>query len=485
MAHSTTSPVFVATDDWDEFTSHGLLVIAHDFASGLGLFKAFDRFLSVKMKKRDYSWQQKFATLWASIVVGCSHTCQINDRLGPHERAAAALFGLERFPDQSSVNRCLTAARADTVSQMRTLHLHLLARNSRARSRRFWHQLANRQQVLFLDLDQRALVVSSTRFEFASKGYFGRKRARFGYQLSLAYLGGQIGEVVDEYLDPGNTPAAARVGDLLASMAALCQKLGIASNQVVVRADSQYGTPTIIKKVEAFGFHYLFKGHSNPRGKRLLSQVPTETVFHQVENGAQREVAWMADLGQRVHRHGKKPSPETDITARTLVLVRHLWQSPGRRRGPKQRAEAAAAGTDRVRVRKVDYFLTSLLPHQLPLAQVLSTYHDRSTIERYFYDEAYGLGARQVRTHHGPGQALFLLLVATTNNLLKWMKHRLFKGTPIEAMGITRLVHVAMQIPARIKRWGERILVELPARHHLVAALLASWPLLSSSPPDP
>ena len=103
MTHSTTSPVFVATDDWDDFTSHGLLVIAHDFASGLGLFKAFDRFLTVKMKKRDYSWQQKFATLWASIVVGCSHTCQINDRLGPDGRAAAAPFGLDRFPDPSSV----------------------------------------------------------------------------------------------------------------------------------------------------------------------------------------------------------------------------------------------------------------------------------------------------------------------------------------------------------------------------------------------
>jgi hypothetical protein len=51
-------------------------------------------------------------------------------------------------------------------------------------------------------------------------------------------------------------------------------------------------------------------------------------------------------------------------------------------------------------------------------------------------------------------------------------------------MAVTRLVHVAMQISARIKRWGERILVELPARHHLVASLLTTWSHLSASAPD-
>jgi hypothetical protein len=482
MRDSTTAPLFQATDDWDTFTKHGLLVAAHDFAKRIGFFSAVDRFLSFPIRTRDYRWQDKFATLWASILVGCDHTVQINSSLGPDERASAALFGLERFPDQSQINRLLTRATPEQVAQARDLHRHLLARNSRARERRLHARLANGQLVLFLDLDQRAIVVSSNAFELASRGHFGRKRGRFGYQLSLAFLGGPIGEVVDEYLDAGNTPAAARVDEVLAATASLCAALHIPCNQIVVRGDAQYGTPAIIRKIEVHGFHYLLKGLSSQRARRLLEQAPPHAVFHQVDNGAEREPAWMCDLGERVHRHGRTPAPETDVTSRTLVLVRHVWESPRKRADPKARARAAARGTARVRVRKVDYFLTSLAPHQLPLEAVLETYHDRSTIERYFYDEAYGLGARQVRTHHVAGQAVFQLMVATTNNVLRWMKHRVFKKTAIERMGIAQLVHVGMQIPARIKRLGGRILVEFPARNHLVASLATTWaPMLPSA----
>lgn len=481
MLDSTTSPRFHATDDWADFTNHGLLVAAHSYVQDLGFYSAIDRFLSFKMKTRDFSWQDKFKTLFASILVGCDHTSQINSRLGPDERAAAALLGLERFPDQSQINRLLTRATPEHLPQMRALHLHLLSRHSRARARKHWARLANRQPVLFLDLDQRALVVSSNQYQLSSKGHFGRKRGRYGYQLSLAFLGGALGEVVDEYLDPGTTPAASRVSDLLASASAFCAALHITPNELVVRGDAQYGTPAIIKKIEAFGFHYLFKGLSSARARRLLERVAPETIFHHVENGEAREPAWMADLSTLTHRHGRTPSPETDISARTLLLVRHLLERPRRRPDPKTRARSAADATDRVRVRKVDYFLTSLAPHQLPLEAVLETYHDRATIERYFADEAYGLGTRQVRTHHHAGQALFQLLVATTNNLLRWMKHSLFKNTPIERMGISRLVHTAMQIPARIKRWGDRPLVEFPKRHHLIAALATTWaPMIPS-----
>ena len=479
MLDSTTSPRFQSTDDWAEFTNHGLLVAAHHFADSLGFFAAVDRFLSFSMRTRTYSWQDKLNTLFASILVGCDHTSQINSSLGPDERAAAAVFGLERFPDQSQVNRLLTSSTPDHIAQMRALHLHLLAHHSRARSRRLWPRLANRLPVLFLDLDQRALVVASNRFQLAAKGHFGRKRGRWGYQLSLAFLGGALGEVLDEYFDPGNTAAASRVQDLVRSMSSICASLHIAPSQVVVRGDAQYGTPAIITTIQAHGFHYLFKGLSSQRARRLLDHLPPDALFHLVDNGADREPAWMCDLGRIRHRHGRTPSSETDITARTLLLVRHVWQHPRRRPDPTARARP---GTHRVRVRKVDYFLTSLDPHHLPLDRLLPTYHDRSTIERYFYDEAYGLGTRQVRTKHFPGQAMFQFLVATTNNMLRWMKHSMFKNTDIEAMGISKLVHCAMQIPARIKRWGTRVLVQFPARHHLIAALAKTWaPMIPSA----
>jgi hypothetical protein len=475
MPHSTPSLSFQATDEFADFTSHGLLLAAHDFASRLGFFKAIDSHLALRMKTRDYSWQSKLATLWASILVGCDHTVQINDALGAHERAAAAVFGLDRFPDQSQINRLLHAFTPEHVANWRALHLHLLAKHSRARSRSLWARLANQQKVLFLDLDQRGLTVSSNRFELASKGYFSRKRSRTGYQLSLAFFGGQVGEVLDEYLDPGNTPAAARVDELLDSAIAFCGRARIRPDQVVVRGDAQYGTPEIIKKIEARGFNYLFKGVSSSRARALFARQSEDAVFLEIPNGANREPAFIRDLGVLEHRHGRKRAAEHAVTARTTLLVRHVWVQATRRAGPKERAERKAAGTDRRLEHRLDYFLTSLDEHHLPTERVLETYHDRSTVERYFYDEAYGLGARQVRTHHFAGQAVFQFLVATTNNLLRWMKHDLFKNTPVERMGICRLVRCAMQIPARIVRRGRKILVKLPDRHHLVRALATTW----------
>jgi hypothetical protein len=74
LPHSTIPLAFEATDDLADFTSHGLLLAAHDFASRLGFFKAVDSHLSLTMKTRDYSWHDKLAMLWASILVDCDHS---------------------------------------------------------------------------------------------------------------------------------------------------------------------------------------------------------------------------------------------------------------------------------------------------------------------------------------------------------------------------------------------------------------------------
>src|ERR1051325_6973427 len=373
MRHSTLSPLFQATDDFEDFTAHGLLVAAHRSASDFGFFSSIPPFLSLSMKKIDYSWVDKLSTLWASLVVGCDHTVEINSTLGPQERAAAALFGLERFPDQSQCNRLLHAFCPEHIPQFRRLHLHLLVEHSRARKRRLWARLANTQPVLFLDLDQRGLSVSSTRFELAAKGYFGRKRSRFGYQLSLAFFGGQVGEVLDEYLDPGNTPAAARVEDLLEAAAEFCRRTAIAPHHLVVRGDAQYGTAEIIEKISARGFHYLLKGKSSQRARRLLERVPDEALFHLVENGANRDPAWMVDLGPLDLTTKRTPSDASTLPPRRLFVDPPFFAPTPRPPAPKARPRRKADGTDRKRVRKVDALLTDLEPHLLPIDRVLET----------------------------------------------------------------------------------------------------------------
>ncbi len=484
MKHSTADVEFQATHSFQDETAHGLLVSAYNKAKALGFFSKVEQSLKLKMKKRRYSWSDKLKTLWASIVVGCDHTSQINSKLGSHERAAAVLMGLERFPDQSMVNRLLWAFEPDHLNQWRKLHLDLLCRHSRARARKHWMVLSNRQRMLAVDIDQRAVVTSSNHFELACKGYFGRKRGRFGYQLSMAFIGGEVGEVVDEYLDSGNTAMGHRIDDLLNSLEQFCKRTGIARDCILIRGDAQLGTAPNIAKIKMRGFHFLFKGISSTRARKLLKEVGEQMIFWAVKNGANPEAAWMCDTGVREHRHVRRRETGEAVEARTIVMVRNLHKHPAKRADPQRRERLKEQGQQTVREIKVDYFLTDLDGEQLPVGKVLEVYHGRSMIERYFYDEQYGLGARQIRTHHFAGEAMFQFLVATTNNLLRWMQQTTFKGTELAKMGLKRLVHEAMQIPARIKKIGSKWRVEMPAEHNLVKLLLKSWDELSLAAAD-
>jgi hypothetical protein len=189
------------------------------------------------MKKRTFSLSDKLKTLWASIVVGCNHTVEINSKPGSHERAAARLFGLERFPDQSQINRLLWACEAEHVEQWRKLHLDLLCRHSRATARKRWLMMSNRERLLPVDIDQRGVVVRGKQFEMATRGYFSHKRGRLGYQLSLAFIGGPIGEVLDESLDSGKTSILQRLDDLLKSLEEFCRRTRIPTDCILIRGD--------------------------------------------------------------------------------------------------------------------------------------------------------------------------------------------------------------------------------------------------------
>lgn len=463
---------FQTTTEWPEITTHGLLLAAWEFAEKQSVFQQWES-IRYRMKKVKYTPLDKLKTLWASVVVGCQHTVEINDRLGTHEKALAQAVGLNRFPDQSQINRLLAATEAEQVSQWRKAHLGLMARHTRARARSRWLKLSNGQAVLVVDLDQRALAVRGKQFELAKPGYFGRKRGRRGYQLSAMFFGGAIGELVDEYLDPGDTPIGNRIKDLLESLQHLCQRLGISADQVLVRGDAQLGTPSIVRQIQAAGFHFLFKGLSAQRARNLLKQA--SDLFWRVKPGVEDEVRWMSDLGEIEHLDQSLSGRGTSVRARTLVMTR---VSP---------PPLPKAGKHCKRVRdpqpvvKHDYYLTDLTSTQLPVAEVLPVYDDRATIERYFYDEQYALGAQQVRTKHFHGAALFQFLVATTNNLLRWLQHRVFRQTELERLGLGRLIRQAMQIPARIFRRGETWVVEMPRQHHLVRLLEQSWIALASS----
>src|SRR5262249_10362 len=152
-----------------------------------------------------------------------------------------------------------------------------------------------------------------------------------------------------------------------------------------------------------------------------------------------------------------------------LVQVRTKQLPP-----PKPGAHCRRRQRPQIEIRH-DYYLTDLSAELLPIPVVLPIYDDRATIERYFYDDQYPLAARQVRTTYFEGEALFQLVVSTTNNLLRWMQHQVFQETILEKIGLERLIHCAMQIPARIVQQDDQWIVELPQKHYLVKLLENDW----------
>lgn len=481
MTESTQEIVFESSDWHQDQTAHGLLVLAHQHAAQAGFFAGLKRYVSLPMKTVTYSVHDKLATLWASIIADCDHTVEINFKLGPHERALAAVFGLERFPDQSGINRLLRAATPETVAQMRRLHFDLLARHSRSRRRQLRTKLAH-GRVLVVDFDQRGIAVRGKHYELAESGYFTRKRSHRGYQLSMAFLGGPLGEVLDEFFDPGKTPAGARVDEVLESVERMRVAWGLEASQVVVRGDAQYGTPAVIDKVLARGFGFLFKGINPKRAQKLANEVG-ETAFASVSPRAEGEPRWAADLGERSFRARATPqTPELEVRARAIIVKWIDTSVPGPKRpGPTSRARRAREPKP-TRTRYA-MLMTNLDSKVLPAAMALDCYDDRATIERYFRDEQCVLGARSVRTHKAAGAAVFQWMVAIANNLLQWMRAQYLSTTAIAAYGVGRLVKRAFQIPAQVIRCGRRLRVIFPKGHLLAAAIVAA--LTSHAPIRP
>ncbi len=467
----------------DDHTAHALLVPIYQKADDLGLFASLGAEVRIAMRTNRYTTLDKLKTVWASIVLGCPHTVDINTALGAHEPALASLFGLTRFPDQSSINRLLHRVTRDSVEQLRRVSAQLLARHSRARDRRRWLRLPGGRRVLALDLDQHGLVVASRRYELAESAFFGRKRGRRGYRLTLAYLGGEVREVLDEHFDPGTTPPLARLPDVLAQLAALCRQWGISPGDVLVRADAAYGTPVVLAQIAAYGFEYLIKGLSPARAERLLGQVAPTAVFESASQGG--EPRWVTDLGSVEHVGRSPGSPR--VVARTIVGVWVHKVAQGRGRpGPTSRRRRAREGRTHRVVASAESWLTSVAAEDLPTSAVVEIYNQRQTIEAYFKAEQQALGARHVRTHAWAGAALFQWLVAITNNVLRWAQQEVFAATELEVAGLTRLTREAMHVPGRVARHGRQLVVTLERRHPLVARLLRGWRrLITEAPPRP
>jgi len=164
----------VGLDAFREILPSGFLAILSSFAKSVGFFNPFLKYFSFPMKEVGYSIMDKIATLFSSIIVGCSHIKDINHKLTPYP-SAASLFGMERFPDQSGINRFLKRVGPEEISELCLIFERILDKVT----------LFQDKEKVDLNVDATGLTVYGDRYQFARKGYFPKKRGRKGYQLSL------------------------------------------------------------------------------------------------------------------------------------------------------------------------------------------------------------------------------------------------------------------------------------------------------------
>jgi Transposase DDE domain group 1 len=452
-------------------TQSALLVTVVQTAQTLGCFETLLDGWQLKMKQVAYSQLNKVQTLVASIAVGARSISQIQTKLVP-DAAAAHLFGMARFPDQAQINAFLQAMGPEQVAHLEQAHAQLLAQHSRAADQTAWLRRPGGQRFLPVDLDQTYLVTRSAQAEGTARGYFGRKRGQVGYKKSLAFLGGEVREVLWQRLAPGNLHGQEAVAPVLAALGNLLQAQGLAPGQVLLRGDAQYGSGASLRPYQAAGVHYVVRGYARSTAQVLARPVPEDAwQFHRMDaNGSQ---VWYADLGE-VHLHCQDEDGDQDPVTTRVVLVRRVRERTRRKRGK------GAPGTVTETVVAYEYYSTDLSTAVASAATILDLYDDRVTEESFFRAEQDAFGVQHLRTKHRDGQAAFLWLLASTVNLLRWTQQRVFGATPVAGMRLTQLVTEVLAIPGRVLRQGARLTVVLPALERLAAALVVAGTLTAA-----
>lgn len=468
----TTTELVFETGKRENETVAGLLVPVIQKAREIEFFETLTKDLKVPMKVVVYTHQNKVETIVAGLAVGCEHIAQMQTKLVP-DTVAAGLFGMERFPDQAQINAFLRRLDDRAVVALGEAHQGLLLSNTQAGDRDKWLTLGDGQRVLPVDLDQTPLVTRSQRATGTAKGHFGRKRGQVGYKKSLALLGGGVKEVLWLRLEPGNTHGQDAVPEVLKQIAKLCQALGLRAAEILFRGDAQYGAINAVRAYQAAGYHYVVKGYTPKTAQRLVDQLPGTALWSALGQDSHGSEVSILDLGEQELRSDPRTSegvPAEVAAVRTrVVLLRRVGTRTHRKRGK------GSPGVVAREVVSYEHYLTDYDAKVLSSAGVIEVYNGRETEESFFRGEQDGLGAQYLRTSKGEGEAAFLWLLASTVNLLRWVQNTVFVGTELQQVGLSKLVHQAMRIPATIIRTATVWIIRLPEQARLIRQLINAW----------
>jgi len=372
------------------------------------------------MKEVRYSIMDKIATLFSSIAVGCSHIKDINHKLTPYP-LAASLFGMDRFPDQSGVNRFLNRMGPEQITQLSLVFEAILDKVI------FFKD----QEKVDLNVDVTGLIVYGDRYQFAKKGYFAHKRGKEGYQLSLGTTNCEYSQILSLILDPGNISLAGRLWDTIYEVA---EVLGSLERIGIVRADAIYGIGPDITELIEQTLSFLIKGKDPRTAKRILRERhPSCDDWKRVDETTRAFDAKYVTITNC-------PYPVRTVITKAIdakgkFKYRHIYTS--------------------FSLKEMDEVETVLFNRK------------RIDIEAIIRDDKYGLYIDNLRTKNFWGIWAYLFRACATYNLVSLFRKRVLSGTGIEDLGIQTIVKKLTDIPAKFEKEQDKMRIFFPAGHEL------------------
>ena len=424
--------------EFRDLTTHGLLVGLAEQIHRTGLRERLQP-VPLAMKEVRYGPTDKALTIIASVAIGCQDTLDINTKLRP-DLVAAALLQMPtgpagepaQFPEQSTINQYLRKATPEYVLGLRALHQPLLAENRMARKDAYWN-------LYLVDIDTTFYGVYGTTYEKSDTGFSGRHRSTRGYRQGLA-----IYADTKEVIDMSFFPARYHDIDHIASLQDGIQRQHPDLSEVLLRGDAHFGSVHRLLDYQARGLHYLMAG-AEPKTARVLAQRMDQSRWQRLSSTRELCDAGWVDLSSS---HPKR-------YARTRVIL-------------DREAEADTLGYS------YKHYVTDLSQQKATAEQVWRLYYERENSESDIEERKNVLESGSLRCRKYYGICAFQWLNVMASNLLVWMKQQRLQGTPLAAFGRHKLIHDAMQVPARLLQvdgqWVACWDQQHPLTHWLVTA---------------
>ena len=427
ISFSSSFEISCGLDPFGDFVLSGFLPIFLGFLFKLGAFEVFREHLQIPMKEVTYSCIQKVATLISSVAVGCEDIHDINDRLLPYP-SLAGLLGMQRFPDQSQINRFLRRIGSREVGDIDLVFELLLKK----------HGLCREGDKVDLNIDSTGLVCYGDTYQFKAKGYFPKQRGKEGYQLSLCSTNEEFPEVLSLILDPGDIHLASRLFDNIYQAAEI---LGSLERIGRVRIDAIFGSGPNVEALLEQEISFIVKG-KDPRTASNLAKHLVFEDWHWVNSST--EVAEMGKIKITNCKYPVRTILIKGLNAKGKRIFRHLY--------------------------------TDIPKQEMDCVETFTSYNQRQNIESLIKGDKNGLYITNLRTRGFFGIWAFLYFAFITHNLLSLFRKEVLSGTGLEYLGVKELTGTLMNIPAKFHREGNKIKLLFPLYHRYSRAFIKGKP---------